>query len=89
MPRNAALRSGMLSYWPETENVAFRLDVLSGDRTISASIQFNPTKKFHRDSASGRGEAGTTVIQDDHASQAQPQRQESPASHYCFRRSVD
>ena len=36
---NSAIRSGMLSYWPETENVAFRLEVFAGDRTISASAQ--------------------------------------------------
>jgi hypothetical protein len=36
---NAAIRSGMLSYWPESEDVTFRLEALADGRVITASVQ--------------------------------------------------
>jgi hypothetical protein len=36
---SALLRSGVLSYWPETRNVAFRLELFAPGRTVTESIR--------------------------------------------------
>src|ERR1051326_3648172 len=36
---DAAIRSGMLSYWPENQNVAFRLDLVAAHQTVSGSVE--------------------------------------------------
>lgn len=35
----AELRSGLLSYWPETQDVTFRLEVVAADQTLSESVR--------------------------------------------------